>query len=140
MKTKSKKSLFLKRYLKPSSLIKGYLFCLIIGTNFLQANPLQFTCPYEAPKVPEIDTSKTAEEQIKQIDAELAELKDLKEKYIGKATRFQDQGDRLQFYDDYVTEARRYWDLADCALEIADKIDQEIKMLQLQREKILKKI
>jgi hypothetical protein len=108
--------------------------------NNIYANPLKFTCPYEAPVVPPIDTSKSAQEQIEQIDKEIDELKALKERYLGKAARFQDQGDRLQFYDDYVVEARRYWDLADCALEIVDKIDQEIAMLKAQREKLLEKV
>lgn len=119
---------------------KAYLILSIIIINFIFFAPLKADCPFDAPQVDQIDTSKSAKEQIAQIDEEIKDLELQKEKYLGKAARFQDQGDRLQFIDDYVVEARRYWELSDCALEIVDKIDQELSILRLQRDKLLLKI
>ncbi len=120
-------------------LTKSYLFLSIIITNFVFSPQLIGECPYQAPEVKRLDTSQSAVEQIAQIDEEIADLEMQKEKYLAKSIRFQDQGDRLQFIDDYVTEARRYWELSDCALEIVDKIDQELSILKLQRAKLLQK-
>ena len=118
-----------------------YFFFSISPTNFLHAdNPLQWECPLVAPTPNPIDTTKPVKEQIVQIDKEIADLEEIKEKFKGKATRYQDLGDRLQFYDNYVTEARRYWDLSDCALEIADKIDVEIALLKKQRQKLVESL
>jgi hypothetical protein len=126
----------LKTYL-PYCLGLVYFFFIISPTNFLCAdNPLRWECPLVAPTPNPIDTTKPTEDQIVQIDKEISDLQDMKEKFKAKAARYQDLGDRLQFYDNYVTEARRYWDLSDCALEIADKIDIEIALLKQQKLKL----
>lgn len=119
-----------KIYLSLRSYSRAYELLLIFSTSFLVADLLEFKCPYEAPALKPIDQSKTYVEQIKEINEQIKELEDLKEKYLGKAAIFQDLGDRLQFFENYQSEARKYWNLSDCALEVVEEIDKEIVFLK----------
>lgn len=121
----------------PFFLIQVYFFSLISPPNLFSDNPLHWKCPLVAPQAKPIDPTLSPQEQIKQIDQEIKELESLKEKFKAKAARYQDQGDRLQFKDHYVTEAKRYWDMADCALEVVKKIDEEIAMLKKRKVTLL---
>lgn len=111
---------------------------MISCTQFLSADLLEFTCPYEYPILEPIDKQKTIKQQISQIDEQIADLEKQKEMYLAKSARFQDLGDRLQFSDDYVTEARRYWDLSDCCMDIVKDIDIKITDLKIQKNMLLK--
>jgi hypothetical protein len=119
----------------------GFIFLLLFITlEGAEPSITDFKCPYEAPVLAPIPSDLSPELQLKQIDEDIQHLSNLKAKYLGKAARFQDLGDRLQFHDDYIVESRRYWNLADCATEIADKIQQEIDILKIQKENLLKKL
>lgn len=66
-------------------------------------------------------------------------LEDERDKYRAKAARALDQGDRLQFENGMLTDARRYWVLAESYTEIANEIDQKIIELKKRREELLPK-
>jgi type III secretory pathway component EscR len=66
-------------------------------------------------------------------------LEDERDKYRAKAARALDQGDRLQFEEGMLTDARRYWVMAESYTEIADKIDGQILELKKRREALLQK-
>ncbi|MCF7806322.1 MAG: hypothetical protein K9M07_07230 [Simkaniaceae bacterium] len=74
------------------------------------------------------------------LNEEIERLEDERNKYIARAARFQDQGDRLQFQPEYLVEARRYWNKADEASEIANQLQVEIDRLKLERDQLLLKI
>ena len=67
---------------------------------------------------------------------EIEVLEDLRDKYEAKAARFQDQGDRLQFQNGSLYEARRYWDRAQIAKEIAKKINLDIEKLKKEKNEL----
>ncbi len=116
-----------------------FLIFFLATSSYIFANPLQFSCPFQAPVLPPIDSMQTKEKQVEQIDQQIDDLKGLREKYLAKSARFQNQGDRLQFYDNYQAEARRYWDLSDCALNTVLEIDQMIADLETKKQELLKK-
>lgn len=133
---KVKNMFFFKKYLNVFNKIKFYGFLSIICTNFIEARPLEFTCPFKSPSTNSIDSTKSIQDQISQIDKEIQRLRWEKEKFLGKAARFQDLGDRLQFHQHYVQEAKRYWDLADCALDVVDEINENIKILEKEKNRL----
>ncbi|MEX0961376.1 MAG: hypothetical protein WDZ28_00780 [Simkaniaceae bacterium] len=59
--------------------------------------------------------------------------------YRAKAARAKNQGDRLQFNSRDVTEAKRYWDLADYYNAQAALLEKEVQILEANRKEILKK-
>ena len=121
-----------KIYLSVRTYVKAYELLLIFSTSFLVADLLEFKCPYEVPTLEPVDQTKSHQEQINEINEQIKELEDLREKYLAKAAIFQDLGDRLQFFENYQSEARKYWDLADCALEVINEIEKKIAQLKDQ--------
>lgn len=79
----------------------------------------------------------TKQEQLAYLNQQIKQLEDERDKYIAKAARAQNQGDRLQFENNMLYEARRYWQVAQSCQEIADKIDQQISILKKQRQQLL---
>lgn len=80
------------------------------------------------------------EQQLNYLNQQIEDLEDERDKFIAKAARARDQGDRLQFEQGMLTDARRYWKLADTCDEIAKKIDQQIVVLKKQRDTLQKKV
>src|SRR3990167_6283239 len=69
-------------------------------------------------------------EEIQIIDEAINQLSELRNKELAKATRAQNQGDRLQFNTQNLLDARRYWAEADSSREIADRAQLEIDRLE----------
>ena len=72
------------------------------------------------------------------LDVEIQRLTNQRNLHLAKATRLQNQGDRLQFNRNSLLEARLAWQQAEINREIAEKIDQEIVTLNRKRAAILK--
>lgn len=77
--------------------------------------------------------------QIQQIDQQIEELREAKEGYEAKALRHEDQAERLQFEDKAFLEARRHLELAAENRKKAAKIQENIDLLQAEREQLLRK-
>ncbi len=75
--------------------------------------------------------------EIEDLNEQIKDLEDERDKYRARATRAQDQGDRLQFENGMLTDARRYWIAADAYNEVADKIDEQITALKKKRDELL---
>ncbi len=80
----------------------------------------------------------TYQEKITQIDTNIKKLTNLKNLELAKAARAQDQGDRLQFNSNNISDARRYWQEAETSREIADRYQLEINKLNAQKAAIQK--
>jgi hypothetical protein len=78
---------------------------------------------------------------LKNIDAQIKSLEDLKEHYLAKATRLRNRGDRLQFNskDDGLISAQKCWQSANQYDKIADQIQGEIDKLTKERNAVLNK-
>jgi hypothetical protein len=86
------------------------------------------------------DKALSDQEMLAYLNEEISSLEDLKNKYIAKAARFQNQGDRLQFNSESLYEARVYWNMADTAKNNADQIEEELVLLRQQRDRIKQRI
>lgn len=75
-------------------------------------------------------------EEIQIIDDAINQLSELRNKELAKATRAQNQGDRLQFNTQNLLDARRYWAEADSSREIADRAQREIDKLEEKKSQI----
>ena len=85
-----------------------------------------------------LDKVHTPQEQLDYIDDQIGDLKDERDRYLAKAERAQNQGDRIQFQPGQLSEAKRYWRIAEAAREIAYKINQQVSALVKQRRALLK--
>ena len=81
----------------------------------------------------------TWEVELGKIDNGIERLTDLRNLELAKAARHQDTGDRLQFQNNQLMEARRSWKMAETSREIADRYQEEIDKLEVKRQNILKK-
>ena len=75
--------------------------------------------------------------EVGEIDQEIDKLKNQRNLYLAKATRLQNQGDRLQFENNNLIDARRAWQQAQIHREIATRIQEEIDGLEKRKQKIL---
>lgn len=76
--------------------------------------------------------------QLCTIDAAIDKLTNLRDLELAKASRAQDQGDRLQFRNNELMDARRYWQQAENSKEIAARYQEEIDKLEVQRAELLR--
>lgn len=86
-----------------------------------------------------IDSSLGWKDQVDGIDKEIDKLSNQRNLYLAKATRLQNQGDRLQFESNNLLDARRAWQQAQINREIATRIQEEIDLLEKQRQGVLDK-
>lgn len=75
--------------------------------------------------------------EVAEIDKEIDKLQNQRNLYLAKATRLQNQGDRLQFENNNLIDARRAWQQAQIHREIATRIQEEIDQLEQKKIKIL---
>lgn len=76
--------------------------------------------------------------EVSNIDKEIDKLSNQRNLYLAKATRLQNQGDRLQFENDNnLIDARRAWQQAQIHREIATRIQEEIDGLERRKHGIL---
>lgn len=76
--------------------------------------------------------------EVSEIDKEINKLSNQRNLYLAKATRLQNQGDRLQFEnDDNLIDARRAWQQAQIHREIATRIQEQIDVLETRKKQIL---
>lgn len=84
---------------------------------------------------PEDETWKT---EVSELDKEIDKLVNQRNLYLARATRLQNQGDRLQFEnDDNLIDARRAWQQAQIHREIATRIQEQIDALEQRKQQIL---
>ncbi|GAB4184808.1 MAG: hypothetical protein Tsb0015_01300 [Simkaniaceae bacterium] len=81
----------------------------------------------------------TWQEQIQKYDSQIRKKTNQKNLHLAKAARAQDQGDRLQFQQGNLLDARRYWQIADYHREQAQLLEKEIQLLQLEKQQLLQK-
>ena len=75
--------------------------------------------------------------ELTEIDQEIDKLKNQRNLYLAKATRLQNQGDRLQFENNNLIDARRAWQQAQIHREIATRIQEEIDGLESRKKQVL---
>jgi len=75
--------------------------------------------------------------ELAEIDQEIDKLTNQRNLYLAKATRLQNQGDRLQFENNNLIDARRAWQQAQIHREIATRIQEEIDILEKRKQKLL---
>ena len=75
--------------------------------------------------------------EVGEIDKEIDKLTNQRNLYLAKATRLQNQGDRLQFESNNLIDARRAWQQAQIHREIATRIQEEIDGLEKRKQQIL---
>lgn len=104
---------------------------LLLLFSFLLTQPLISLVKEQSPENWKIE--------VDSIDQTVDRLTDLRNKELARAARAQNQGDRLQFNNQNLVDARRYWNEADSSREIAARYQQEIDQLELRKQEILKK-
>ena len=77
------------------------------------------------------------EEELKNIDVAIERLTDLRNKELAKATRRQNDGDRLQFQPHNLLDAKQAWADSDASREIAKRYQEEIDLLKKRRQQLL---
>ena len=81
--------------------------------------------------------SQESRDELSEINQELDKLINQRNLYLAKATRLQNQGDRLQFENNNLIDARRAWQQAQIHREIATRIQEEIDILEKRKQKLL---
>ena len=77
------------------------------------------------------------DQKILQIDQKINELELVKRGYAAKAIRHEDQAETKQFNQEYNLEARRHYQLAEQNREVVQGIQEEIDLLEEEKQKIL---
>lgn len=80
------------------------------------------------------------QESLAELNQDIEDLEDQKDKFDARAARYQDKGDRLQFQPGNLPEARRAWKVAENSQEISKRIEEEIIKLKGERDELLKKM
>lgn len=75
--------------------------------------------------------------ELDQIQSQIHRKINEKNMHLGKATRARDDGDRLQFRDGHLIDARRSWQNADFHEQQARNLDQEIRALEERKARLL---
>ena len=78
----------------------------------------------------------SSKNELAEINKEIDKLTNQRNLYLAKATRLQNQGDRLQFESNNLIDARRAWQQAQINREIATRIQEEIDQLEGRKKKI----
>ena len=86
------------------------------------------------------DRELSDEEMLAFLNQEINSLEKLRDNYLAKAAKFQNQADRLQFKSDSLYEARIYWNLADMDRAAAEQIEENLIVLKEQRDRILQRM
>lgn len=75
--------------------------------------------------------------ELDQIQSQIHRKINEKNMHLGKAARARDEGDRLQFRDGHLIDARRSWQNADFHEQQARNLDNEIRALEERKARLL---
>lgn len=75
--------------------------------------------------------------ELDQIQSQIHRKINEKNMHLGKAARARDEGDRLQFRDGHLIDARRSWQNADFHEQQARNLDYEIRALEERKARLL---
>jgi hypothetical protein len=75
--------------------------------------------------------------ELQQIDVELKQLQDEKNRYLAAARRYEDQGLRWQFQQNQKQEAKRAFEMADIKKQAANMLQARIDALNARKSQIL---
>lgn len=75
--------------------------------------------------------------ELDQIQSQIHRKINEKNMHLGKAARARDEGDRLQFRDGHLIDARRSWQNADFHEQQARNLDNEIRALEQRKARLL---
>lgn len=75
--------------------------------------------------------------ELQQINAELKELNDERNRYLAAARRYEDQGMRWQFQQNEKQEAKRAFEMADTKRQAANMLQARIDALNARKTQIL---
>lgn len=76
--------------------------------------------------------------KIDELNKEIEYLEDLKQGIEGRAVKYENQAQRLQFYADQLVEAKRYWEMAKQSREAAKELDKKIAEKKKERDNLLR--
>lgn len=107
---------------------KKYLFALAISFALLPSENFSNCQGHKKENI------SGPEQQAQTMNEEIDKLINQRNLYLAKATRLQNQGDRLQFEPNNLIDARRAWQQAQINREIATRIQEEIDTLEKQRQ------
>jgi len=79
------------------------------------------------------------EEKIGNLQKQIEFLQQKKKEFEAKETYHMNQGDRLQFKDGELQEAKRHWKLAEFNKKMAGEMQTKINELEQEKQKLLKK-
>lgn len=75
--------------------------------------------------------------ELDEIQSQIHRKMNEKNMHLGKAARARDEGDRLQFRDGHLIDARRSWQNADFHEQQARNLDNEIRALEERKARLL---
>jgi hypothetical protein len=77
--------------------------------------------------------------KIEDLDMQIKYLEDLKLGLEGRAIRYENQAQRLQFDKDQLLEAKRFWNMADQNRKAAAELEQKIQEKKKERQQVIEK-
>lgn len=77
--------------------------------------------------------------KVEGIDREIQYLEDLKRGLEGRAIRYENQAQRLQFEKDQLIESKRFWNMAEQNRKASAELDQKIKEKKQERQEFIEK-
>lgn len=79
------------------------------------------------------------QDEVKNLDRQIYELKNMKKIYLTHASQHENQAQRLKLVGEDFLTAKRHIDLADENQQIALKIGKDVEALEIKRKKIIQK-
>lgn len=72
------------------------------------------------------------------IDKEIKSLEEIKRGLESEALKFEDKAQRLQFQENRLQDAKKFWKMAEVNREAAKKVDEEIKEKKAAKARLMK--
>ena len=79
----------------------------------------------------------SSKDEVHDLDEQIDLLNEKKNLYLSKASQAQNQGDRLQFQNNNLLDAKRFWQMSDFYNKKAQWIDEKISILEKRKSELL---
>lgn len=80
----------------------------------------------------------SAKEKIAEINKEIEYLEEVKRGFESKAAQYENMAQELQFQNNNLQDAKRYWRMADANKEAAKEVEKKIEAKKKERDKLTK--
>jgi hypothetical protein len=123
--------------LKRTFLVTFSLFLLVWAFSAIDRMAALWVKETSSERLQFLAANSAVQTQVEAIDRQILELQEMKKGYEARALRHEDYAQRLQFEDRALLETRRHLELAEENRAKANRVQEDIDRLQIERSKLL---